>query len=361
VIPDLHTAFPAGQTAGTRLVLTQPTYQLQRWLDWLGTRPGVTVLGEMVAADPRLLAEALARRGPWSRIDLAYADAVVSRDATRDAGPHARLRAAFLRPDPRERVDAATEAAHGDATNSALQLALASAWMEARRPDRAEAPLDRALAISPDWEAVHFEVGKWCLRTEQMERAAAAFADAVRLMPTFAAACGNLGAVLGELERPDQAVLALERALELDPNGYPVLNNFGALHRDAGRLTEAEAAFRTVIALAPDFVFGHYNLGQTLLLQGRPHEALNAYEAGAERDAQKNPRQGMRLAVARAAVQDPEGALQEVQSVLSRVSEELGQDLLAEAENTLEMLFERHAITTGAFARALDALRRYST
>jgi hypothetical protein len=47
VIPDLHRAFPAGQTSGTRLVLTQPTYQLQRWLDWLDAHPDVHVFGFM--------------------------------------------------------------------------------------------------------------------------------------------------------------------------------------------------------------------------------------------------------------------------------------------------------------------------
>src|SRR5262249_59163282 len=64
----LHRAFPAGQTGGTRLVLTQATYQLQRWLDWLDVHPAVTVLGDYSAASPAQAREAFAQRGPWARI-----------------------------------------------------------------------------------------------------------------------------------------------------------------------------------------------------------------------------------------------------------------------------------------------------
>src|SRR5215217_6910380 len=44
VIEDLHLAFPAGQKPGTRLVLTQSTYQLQRWIDWLDQHPHASVV-----------------------------------------------------------------------------------------------------------------------------------------------------------------------------------------------------------------------------------------------------------------------------------------------------------------------------
>ena len=56
-----------------------------------------------------------------------------------------------------------------------------------------------------------------------------------------------------------------------------------------------------VIRLAPDFVFGYYNLGLALLLQGRLKEARDAYAEGQNRDPKKNLVQSCRLDVALAA------------------------------------------------------------
>jgi hypothetical protein len=68
-IRDLHEAFPAGQTAGTRLVLTQATYQLQRWLDWLQRHPHVSVVADAeTSALARGAPEYAAGRGPWRHI-----------------------------------------------------------------------------------------------------------------------------------------------------------------------------------------------------------------------------------------------------------------------------------------------------
>jgi len=53
-----------------RLVLTQATYQLQRWLDWLALHPAVSVIADFSSAPAPLLQEARTRRGPWSRIEL---------------------------------------------------------------------------------------------------------------------------------------------------------------------------------------------------------------------------------------------------------------------------------------------------
>ena len=95
----LHRAFPTGQTSGTRLVLTQATYQLQRWLDWLDATPGVTVLGDYSAASPAQAREAFAQRGPWARIAV---DAVPPRppdagDDSEPSDPFEPLRTAFER------------------------------------------------------------------------------------------------------------------------------------------------------------------------------------------------------------------------------------------------------------------------
>ncbi len=349
----LEEAFPANQTPGTRMVLTQATYQLQRWLDWLDVHPETTVTASLSTNAGSLLAEARARRGPWARVSLmeqapgAVPALVGGRPPdTRPHGPdtpawtaeHEALAASFWQPDPVRRRQAATDALRGAPADAAISLALASACMETGDLTAALDALDAAAESAPDWEAVHFERGKLWLRADDTARAAESFADAVRLMPSFASAATNLGGALAELGRTNEALAALEQALRFDPYGYPVVNNLGAAYRELGRLDEAEAAFRRVIALADGFVFGHYNLGHTLLLQGRFAEARDAYAEGARRDPQQNVRQACRLELARAAAGDGVTAAQRLEALASSCPGGLGEEILDELDATLEAL-----------------------
>jgi len=334
VIEHLDQAFPEGQGSGVRLVLTQATYQLQRWLDWLAKHPAVSVLGDLSSASPSLLQEARSRRGPWSRIELL--EVAPAPPGAGDRGP---LLAAFRQSSPVERheVCARTLAAspHPD---PAILLAMASSCLEVDRLDEALTSLDRARQAAPDWEAVSFELGKAWLRADDTARAADAFAEAGRLMPSFAAAHANLGAALGELERPAEALAALDTALALDPEGYPAHNSRGASLRDLGRLEEAAASFRRVIALRPAFPFGYYNLGQVLFLQGVFGEARRAYEEGLRKDPARTPWQLARLAVVCAAVDDGPSAASHAQEALQRVQPERRPELAGEIREVLAAL-----------------------
>jgi hypothetical protein len=205
-IANLHLAFPSAQVAGTRLVLTQSTYQLQRWLDWEAAHPGVTVTAD--ASGPALrqgATEAFARRGPWSRIEIAEGDD----ERAAPAAAVSALRDAFVQPDPAYRRDESQRALAADPGNPAFLLALGSAHMELQNVGPALDAVEEAVSVAPDWEAAHFELGKAWLRADDTARAADAFARAAGLMPRFATAWSNLGAALGELERRDEALDAL--------------------------------------------------------------------------------------------------------------------------------------------------------
>jgi tetratricopeptide (TPR) repeat protein len=334
VLERLDEAFPDGQDGGTRLVLTQATYQLQRWLDWQAMHPAVAVILDLSCAPPRLLQEARARRGAWSRIELLDV-APGSADAREPVPP---LLAAFRQSSPVERHEACARAVSSARQPApALLLALASASIEVGRLDEAFAALEQARQAEPDWEAVHFELGKAWLRADDTVRAAEAFAEAARLMPSFAAAHANLGTALGELERPGEALVALDAAVALDPQGYPVHNSRGAALRDLGRLVEAEDAFRRVITLRPAFPFGHYNLGQTLFLQGRFAEARDAYEQGVRTDAGRTPWQLARLALTCAALDD-RAAGGHMAEALATVQAGRRAELIAEVQDVLAAL-----------------------
>jgi len=189
------------------------------------------------------------------------------------------------------------------------------------------------------------------LRADDTPRAAEAFAEAARLMPTFATAWSNLGAALGELERPDDALVALRRALEHDPQGHPTLNNLGVVLRDLGQFVDAAAAFRQVVAIAPAFVFGRYNLAQTLLLARDYGAAREEYEGAFARDPQKSPRQACRLAIARAATGDGDGAVAAMEEAVERLTGEPLAQALDEAGRIL-------SVASGAIAGNEEAVKR---
>ncbi len=346
---DVDRACPAGQTGGTRLVLTQSTYLLQRWRDVLaGAHPGRVVVTAARSALETSAPEAFRSRGPWQGaaiIDLG-ADAVeaaapLPSDALLDSDDVEALRRwAFIVPDAAWRLSACRRIARLRPDEPPSSLALASACMEAQATlDEAHDALRRALAHAPDWPAAWFEQGKYWLRLDDMEQAAAAFRRAGELMPSFAAAFSNLGATLGELDQPDAALAAFEQALRVDPHWYTLLNNIGVVTREMGRLADSEAALRRVTTLAPDFVFGYYNLGHTLFLQGRYQASLAAYAEGQRRDPQKNPRQASRLAMAKLAAGDAAGAKRDLERVVAVLPRDERRDVLAEVQEILWALF----------------------
>ena len=110
-----------------------------------------------------------------------------------------------------------------------------------------------------------------------------------------------------------------------------ILNNIGVVRREMGQLADSEAAHRRVIALAPGFVFGYYNLGHTLFLAGRFAEALAAYEEGQQRDPERNRRQACRLALARFASGDEAGAERDFWRAADTAPADEREDLLLEA------------------------------
>jgi tetratricopeptide (TPR) repeat protein len=298
-IRDLHLAFPNHQTLGTRLVLTHSTYLLQKWIDALREDDEIIATADEATLKANA-PEAFQGRGVWRHFELRYhEDAEVEEDAAIEEDPPTgsgqaprgepaepssavehRLARAYASSSSAERLALCGDAAAAAPESAVARLALASAARESQEPAVARRALDEALHLAPDWEAVHYEDGKFWLAVEELTRARDAFRRASDLMPAFVSAASNLGATSGELGDSEAAVTAFEQALRADPDNFIVLNNIAVASRELGRLAQSEDALRRVIALAPDFVFGHYNLGHTLFLSGRYRAALEAYEKG---------------------------------------------------------------------------------
>lgn len=353
-IADLHAAFPNNQVTGTRLVLTQSTYTLQKWLDALAEGDAVVATANRAAMEHDA-PEAFERRGPWrhfSIIALDHPGRVNTKDTmdTKQSWPggpfvsfvsfassvldrtaEEMLSRAYASISADERVKLCRNAVLAAPESTAAAIALASASRERQDLSGARAALDAAIRLAPDWEAAWYEDGKFWLGNEDLARARDAFQRAGELMPSFSAAFSNLGATLGELNRPRDALAAFEHALTSDPENAAVLNNLGVVNRELGRLVESEAACRRAIDLAPGFVFGHYNLGHTLFLAGRFADSLAAYEEGQRRDPEKNRRQACRLAIVRLACGDRAGAERDLWRSADAAPQDEREDLLLEA------------------------------
>ena len=384
-IDDIHLAFPNEQRSGTRFILTQSTYTMQAWLDLLGNEDVILATADREALS-RGAAEAFARRGPWAAfeiVDISGAKQDPSKSLANFSslapGPHPRreltptprvgspgpplgvaagapvspslprppglpalpgvpalpalpaLIAAFSQPDAAERRRLCDEAVKIAPEFPEAALALASACRETQELPLAHEAIDRALSLAPGWAAAHYEAGKFWLGCEDLARARDHFRRAGECMPRFASAFSNLGATLGELGDPEAALAAFEQALAADAENPTLLSNVGVVRRELGQLGASEEALRRVVALAPGFVFGHYNLGHTLFLSGRFEESLEAYLEGQQRDPDRNLRQACRLAMVRFAAGDVEGADRDLWRAADAAPPDEREDLLLEA------------------------------
>ena len=82
--------------------------------------------------------------------------------------------------------------------------------------------------------------------------------------------------ILAALGRVPEAISSLKRATELEPLsavGWVIL---GRLYNGSGQFDQARSAFRKVLEVAPDYDTIQCRLGDVLLLEGRPAEALLA-------------------------------------------------------------------------------------
>lgn len=116
----------------------------------------------------------------------------------------------------------------------------------------------------------------------------------------------NLGNVLLKLRQPDGAVDAFARAIAIEPENADALNNLACAYLETGQnLDKAARLCRRATELRPSHRAYYLDtLGSVLLKQGKPREAVEAFESAlsATTDRQSALRTGIqdRLAAARA-------------------------------------------------------------
>lgn len=124
--------------------------------------------------------------------------------------------------------------------------------------------------------AAAVERGIEALRVGRLEDARAALEDALRHDPRQADAMHLLGLVSHHLGDGAAAERHLRAALANRPGEPAVLTDLGVALRTQGRLDEALVVLTRAVEAQPTFTQASRQLGETLLVAGRPQEALNA-------------------------------------------------------------------------------------
>ena len=70
-----------------------------------------------------------------------------------------------------------------------------------------------------------------------------------------------------------QAAVLLERADRLEPRKGSIVEALARAYYNSGQHGRAEESFRQLIDIDPSLAYGHFGLGQSLKMLGRPDEA----------------------------------------------------------------------------------------
>jgi predicted TPR repeat methyltransferase len=148
---------------------------------------------------------------------------------------------------------------------------------ELGRLDEAEASYTQAIALKPDYAQAHSNLGDTLKELGRLEEAESSYIQAIVLKPDYAEAHSNLANTLKELGRLEEAESSYKQAIALKTDFNDAHYNLGVMLHELGRLDEAEASYTQAIALKPDFAEAYCNLGGTLKELGRLDEAEASY------------------------------------------------------------------------------------
>jgi predicted O-linked N-acetylglucosamine transferase (SPINDLY family) len=157
-------------------------------------------------------------------------------------------------------------------------LHVATAQLQANRPDLADEIARRILAVEPDHAPAWHLRGSIAYALRQLPAAAEWLHRAATLAPTNAGYYNDLGLVLLDLGHPEQAAACFQRTLALNPDLHQVYNNLANALMGLGRAEEAAACYRRAIQGDPNLVVAYNNLGNVLLRQGKFAEAVENYQ-----------------------------------------------------------------------------------
>ena len=138
----------------------------------------------------------------------------------------------------------------------------------------AEEKYRQAVALSPEQEDLHYNLGIACARQGKVEEAKKHYEKALQLFPDYAEAQNNLGNLLLSQNKMDEAIALFRQAIQNSPENPSFRNNLGTALARQQMVAEATAEFQVAVGLAPDYAEARVNLANALLASGKPDEAV---------------------------------------------------------------------------------------
>ena len=148
---------------------------------------------------------------------------------------------------------------------------------------QAKAALEKALGLDPISGEAHRALAQmkwqcefdWTSAYEQYQRA-------LSLDPNSSLTRHWYGAFLAVWGRFDEGIAELKRAQELDPLSLSIPAVIGWIHYFARRFDQAIEYHQRMLAIDPEFLLGHWFLGQALVELGRNEEGIAELEKAAD-------------------------------------------------------------------------------
>jgi len=140
-----------------------------------------------------------------------------------------------------------------------------------------------ALELDPGRSDALYNLGN-LLKDDDPVEAEECYLRSLNINPQYASGWHNLGIALNNQNRYNEALQALMVSLRLDPLVADAWCNLGLAFYGQEYFEKAEACFRYTISMNNQHAASHTNLGNTLISQLLPDEALQYLERGAELD-----------------------------------------------------------------------------
>ncbi|TKB82701.1 MAG: tetratricopeptide repeat protein [Nitrospira sp.] len=197
-------------------------------------------------------------------------------------------------------------------------LGLAELAFRKKQPANAEKHLKQALSLAPENARVHRAWGRYLVEMKDYAKAEAAFARAVSLDPRFTDAQMDLGTVRATaLKQPQGAIDAYRAAVASNPTWWQAHYALALQLEHVGRQAEAHKAFQQARRLTPSNHMPSFSEGRLYVTEGKPTEALAAFDEAVKADPKFVPAVLARADVQRLSKHNCEEALVNYRAVLT--------------------------------------------
>ncbi len=139
--------------------------------------------------------------------------------------------------------------------------------------------LQQAIKSNPQDPALHYDLGDWYLRSDQIDEAVASYSTALKLAPNHPQILLQLGNAYTTIGLLAEAASYFKKAAQADPANAAAHFNLGNALRELGQPEQAAACYRAALKLDSSDADIHNNLGNVLRELGQLDKAIACYQA----------------------------------------------------------------------------------